>query len=63
MKWVLANWDKPHRCPECHRISDEFRQSDRRYPWLIGTCPDCGVKWSYLQARLRLLLYRLGWKG
>lgn len=40
---VRANGDKPHRCPECHRIPDSARPRARW--WRTHTCNYCGVTW------------------
>lgn len=41
--WVTRNEDKPHRCPECHRIPDRCRK--RWGPRTAASCALCGVKW------------------
>ncbi len=43
LRWVGRNEDKPHRCPECHRVVTWER---KRYgPRSRLTCPPCGVQW------------------
>lgn len=56
MRWVWANWDKPHRCPECHRINYDGSETGAQP---LPRCDDCQVRWSFLQARLRLRWWRL----
>ena len=43
--WVLANGDKPHRCPRCHCIPDKARAHGRTRLWATYRCTDCGVFW------------------
>ena len=43
MSAVLAwNADKPHRCPDCHTITDP----ERRARWQVVTCCHCGARFT-----------------
>ncbi len=41
VKW---NADKPHRCPNCHRVVD-WGKPPRK--WRRYTCPYCGCKFAW----------------
>lgn len=49
------NYDKPHRCPECHAITDPRRLCK----WFVVTCCRCGTRFTRW-TRLAWLLPRLG---
>ena len=42
---VQANQDKPHRCPECHTVSDAAELDGRALVGKWYWCGDCQVKW------------------
>ena len=42
MRTVKRNWDKPHRCPECHRVCV---RGDLARMLRFEHCPDCQVRW------------------
>jgi hypothetical protein len=42
---VLANGDKPHRCPRCHCIPERAHQHGRAHLWAIYECTHCDVRW------------------
>jgi len=37
------NFDKPHRCPDCHAIAIDL---ERPKPWRIYTCCRCGTRFT-----------------
>lgn len=51
LRWVRRNDDKPHRCPDCHRVaqwhhSDYDHHRDRRHgPRTRMWCIYCRVQW------------------
>ena len=45
IRFVRANSDKPHRCPECHRITDHAHLSGRARWWRTYTCSACRLRW------------------
>lgn len=56
MSTVLPqNRDKPHRCPECHAITDPDRKSNRA----VVACCRCGAEFTR-HPRLARILPKLG---
>ena len=51
------NWDKPHRCPECHTIVTDGGARDLRDTWnALYECCRCGTlfaRWPRLATDLR----------
>lgn len=45
MRMVASNEDKPHRCPECHRIPDAARADGAALQGKTYSCSDCQVEW------------------
>lgn len=45
VRLVRANGDKPHRCPQCHRIPDDVRRIGRAQYWRTYWCSVCYVRW------------------
>ncbi|MET9262367.1 hypothetical protein [Amycolatopsis sp. NPDC004079] len=43
LRWVRRNEDKPHRCPECHRVVTWDREAYG--PRTRLRCVRCGVQW------------------
>jgi ribosomal protein L37AE/L43A len=52
---IEYNADKPHRCPNCHVITDE----KLRCRWAVVTCCRCGVSFTK-HPKLAPILLRLG---
>lgn len=59
----MWNYDKPHRCPECHRIwtyRDDFDVNGVKPRWWkTYTCVPCGTRFSGRRAIGRVVLWRL----
>jgi hypothetical protein len=45
MKTVAPNFDKPHRCPLCHRIPDVARKDGFAISNKTYECKRCDVRW------------------
>lgn len=44
---IDANEDKPHRCPNCHRIPDEAYKDGVAIPGKTYCCDKCKVQWTW----------------
>lgn len=59
----MWDWDKPHRCPECHYVWVREYGLERGHWWLTYQCHQCGTRFTgrwawwpktYYSARFRL---------
>lgn len=63
----MWNYDKPHRCPECHEVWTwrvpvwEYDTLDGAIPrwWKIYTCKGCGTRFTGLLAWIPLTRIRV----
>jgi len=50
---VNLNADKPHRCPDCHTITDP----EHKARWRVVSCCRCGCEFTRFPLLSRILPY------